>query len=144
SLPPDAVGGPHHATLMASSFTDDAVRNALTLRLSDIVASTVDITNDRAADGSAPGEGAGPEAAPVTVAPITPGGTAMLVLVVNNRGNIQDNFDLSVSGSNFIPGQLPAGWQVQLLTGAGAGDCSATGAVLSNTGLIPGGQSRVI
>lgn len=144
SLPPDAVGGPRHATLVASSVTDDTVRNALTLRLSDIVASTVDITNDRAADGSAPGEGAGPEVTPVTVAPITPGGTAMLVLVVNNRGSVQDNFDLAVSGSNFIPGQLPAGWQVQLLADASAGDCSATSAVLSNTGLIPGGQSRVI
>lgn len=144
SLPPDAVGGPRHATLVASSVTDDTVRNAVTLRLSDVVASTVDITNDRAADGSAPGEGAGPEATPVTVAPITPGGSAMLVLVVNNRGSVQDNFDLSVSGSDFIPGQLPAGWQVQLLSDAGAGDCSATSAVLSNTGLIPGGQSRVI
>jgi trimeric autotransporter adhesin len=144
SLPPDAVGGPRHATLAASSVTDETVRNAVTLRLADIVASTVDITNDRAADGSAPGEGAGPEAAPVTVVPITPGGSAMLVLVVNNRGSVQDNFDLSVSGSDFIPGQLPAGWQVQLLSDAGAGNCSATSAVLSNTGLIPGGQSRVV
>ena len=142
TLPPDALGGPFEVTKMARSVTDPQVTNAVSDILISILANSVDLTNDVPVNGSAPGEGAGPEAAPVQTVNVVPGEQAMLQLVVNNTGARQDSYSLAVSDTDFAPGQLPAGWQLGFYRDGGGGDCATLGAVINNTGLIPAGESR--
>tara|TARA_Y100001934_G_scaffold43805_1_gene52847 strand:- start:845 stop:3712 length:2868 start_codon:yes stop_codon:yes gene_type:complete len=144
TLPPDALGGPFEVTKVARSVTDPQVSNAVTDVLTSILANSVDLTNDQPVNGSAPGEGAGPEATPVQTVNVAPGEQAVLRLVVNNTGARQDSYDLAVSDSDFVPGQLPAGWQVAFYRDGGNGDCATVGAALTNTGLIPAGDNLLV
>lgn len=144
TLPPDALGGPFEVTKVARSITDPQVTNAVSDVLASILANSVDLTNDLPVNGSAPGEGAGPEATPVQTLNVAPGEQAMLRLVVNNTGARQDSYTLAVSDTDFTPGQLPAGWQVAFYRDGGNGDCATVGAALNNTGLIPAGDNRLV
>lgn len=144
TLPPDALGGPFEVTKVARSVTDPQVSNAVSDVLTSILANSVDLTNDQPVNGSAPGEGAGPEATPVQTVNVAPGEQAVLRLVVNNTGARQDSYDLAVSDTDFTPGQLPSGWQVTFYRDGGNGDCTTVGASLNNTGLIPAGDNRLV
>ncbi|MBF6723738.1 hypothetical protein HN240_19350, partial [Acinetobacter baumannii] len=129
-------------TLRATSNTDPAVNNALSNRLTVIASAGVDLTGQRPVDGSAPGEGNGPEAQPVTTLNLAPGASGLLPVYINNTGSRDDTFDLAYSNGNFSAGALPAGWQVALLADGGAGDCSTVGGAVANTGPIPAGGHR--
>ena len=143
-LPPNALGGPFQVTKVASSVTDPQVRNAVTDTLISIATNSVDLTNDQPVNGSAPGEGPGPEASPVRSLSVAPGSRGTFVLYVNNTGPRQDSYDLHASNSNFNPGQLPAGWAVAFYRDGGSGDCSANGVTITNTGLVPAGSQRLV
>lgn len=144
SLAADAQGGPFQVTLRATSNTDTVVSNAVSDRLTAIATAGVDLTGERPADGSAPGEGAGPGTAPLSTLTLAPGARGVLPVYVNNTGGRGDTFDLAYSDSNFSAGTLPDGWQVAFLADGGSGDCSSVGAVLSNTGVIAAGANRLL
>lgn len=142
-LPVQATGGPFEATLYARSLTDVDVTNAVSNILLLIDQNEVDLTNDQAVNGSAPGEGAGPEGSPVRTLTLAPGQTGTFHLYVNNTGARQDNYALQASGSNFAAGQLPSGWQVSFHQDAGGGDCLAIGPSVDGSGVVPAGASRL-
>ncbi|PHR64113.1 hypothetical protein [Alcanivorax sp.] len=145
TLPPDATGGPFEVTKIARSTLDAQVSNAATDVLLGITSNSVDVTNDTPVNGSAPGEGAGPEGAPVQTLSIAPGNSGVLTLVINNTGVSQDNYALAVSDSlPFVANQLPAGWQVEFFQDGGGADCSSLGAAMVQTGLIPAGGHRLV
>ena len=143
-LPPDALGGPYMVTQRARSTSDTSVVNAVTDVLLSVVANSVDVTNDQPVNGSAPGEGAGPEATPVRTLSIAPGSQGVLVLYINNTGARQDSYDLQFSDSNFNAGQLTGGWQVAFHRDGGNGNCSQLGSELTNTGLVPASGRRLV
>ena len=145
TLPPDAVGGPFEVTKVARSVLDTQVSNAVSDVLLGVTSNSVDVTNDSPIDGSAPGEGAGPEGAPVQTISVAPGGNGVLTLVINNTGVRQDNYTLAASDSlPFVANQFPTGWQVRFFQDGGAADCSSLGAAMVQTGLIPAGQHRLV
>ena len=140
--------GPFDITKRATSNANSSVSNAVTDRLASITAASVDLTNDQpaAGDGSAPGEGQGPELTPVTTATVAPGEQATFTLFVNNTSERQDNYSLTVSdtATPFTPGQLPAGWQVRFFDDGGNGDCSTQGQAISATPtIVSGGNVQV-
>ena len=143
-LPPDVLGGPFAVTKIARSVSDTSVSNAVSDILLAITTNNVDLTNDQPVNGSAPGEGVGPEATPVRTLSIAPGGQGAFVVYINNTGARQDTYELQVSSSNFSPGQLPAQWQVAWHRDGGTGDCSSLGPALTNSGLVPAGGQRLM
>ena len=144
TLPPDALGGPFTVTKIARSVSDTSVSNAVSDILLAITTNSVDLTNDQPVNGSAPGEGAGPEATPVRTLSIAPGSHGAFVVYINNTGARQDTYDLQASTTNFTPGQLPSQWQVAWHRDGGSGDCSSLGVVQTNSGLVPAGGSRLM
>ncbi|MDN3553517.1 hypothetical protein QWY74_08575 [Halomonas almeriensis] len=147
-LPPDATGGPYDVTKVATSNTDASVSNAVTDRLTAISENSVDITNNAEADGNggAPGEGIGPETAPVNENQVAPGNTTTFNLFINNTSDRQDSYALAYSDtlSPFEANQLPDGWQVEFFNDGGSGDCSALGEAISTTPLIPADKSHQV
>lgn len=141
-LPPSATGTtPYSVTLNATSFKDDSQSNPAINTLNSIGANSVDLTNDLALDSTPvpatgiPGQGAGPEPAPVTVNNAMPGSKTEFVLYVNNTSTVADNFNLQTStDSSFATIALPAGWQVRFL--------DEQGKVITNTGTIAAGTSK--
>lgn len=143
SLPPEATGGPFEVTKIARSTLDVTLSNAVSDVLLGISGNSVDVTNDIPVNGSAPGEGIGPEAAPVQTLSVAPGSRGVLTLVINNTGASQDNYTLAVSASlPFVENSLPTSWQVDFFQDGGAADCSTLGAAMTETGLIPAGGNR--
>ncbi|MCW4149537.1 hypothetical protein OM427_08350 [Halomonas sp. 18H] len=146
-LPPDATGGPYDVTKVATSNTDASVSNAVTDRLTAISENSVDITNDAEADGNggAPGEGIGPETAPVNENQVAPGNTTTFNLFINNTGARQDSYALTYSDADpFVANQLPDSWQVEFFNDGGSGDCSTLGEAISKTPLIPADESHQV
>lgn len=137
-------GGPFTVTLRATSRTDPTISNAVSDRLTVVTVAGVDLSAERRADGSAPGEGIGPESQPVQTLTLAPGESGVLPVYVNNTSGRGDTYDLAYSDGNFSAGTLPAGWRVSFLADGGAGDCSATGGAIANTGLIPAGGHRLL
>lgn len=145
SLAPDETGGSYDVTKIARSSADPTVSNAVTDRLRGIDVAGVDITNDEAITGSALGEGAGPEASPVSTLSLGAGETASFVLFINNTAALADNFDLSYSDTIFTPGSLPEGWTLRFSLDGGSGDCSQPSEdSISNTGDIAGGEALLV
>ena len=145
TLPSSAVGGPFELTMIARSTTDEQVSNAVSDILPGISASSVDVTNDIPVSGGAPGEGVGPEAAPVQTLAVAPGSRGTLTLVINNTGASQDSYSLAVSDSApFVANQLPAGWQLEFFEDSGSADCSSLGSAMTQTGVIPAGGHQLI
>lgn len=149
-LPASATGSSLSATLTATSKLDNSKSDPVTMTLTEITANSVDLTlTDSlttstpagAADGgNAPstGFGAGPEALALTPhKAANPGTTTTFVLKLNNTSATSDNYDLAAStDSTFAVVSLPAGWTVILKADGGAGNCSTTGAVISNSGVV--------
>ena len=144
TLPPDALGGPYSVTMMARSISDASVSNAVSDILLAVLANSVDLTNDQPVNGSAPGEGAGPEASPVRTLSIAPGSQGAFVVYINNTGPRQDNYELQASSNNFSAGALPDQWQVAWHRDGGSGDCSSLSGALTSSGLVPAGGSRLM
>lgn len=131
------------ATLRARSISDQTAINAVTNRVGEIAASSVDLTNDIA---GVAGAGFGPEAAPVTTLNIAPGTSGVFLLVVENKGTRPDTFLLDYSSqAPFVSGALPAGWSLTLTQDGGNQDCSVTGAAASGPFVVlPGAANRKI
>lgn len=130
-LPASAsAGGPYSVQKTATSSVDPTQKTNVTDTLTTINASTVDLTNTSAynAGTPAPGQGAGPEASPVTTLSVNPGSPATFTLFVNNLSNVSDSYVLQAStDSTFATQVLPSGWTVTFLNGTTA---------VTNTGLI--------
>ncbi len=137
-LPAGTSGvGAFNVTKTARSVLDPTQSNTVIDRLGAITSNSVDLTNNTALPG-APGAGAGPEGSPVTTNTVSPGASTTFTLVVNNTGPSADNYDLSVVGA------LPSGWTVLFKADGGVGNCSTTGANITNTSSINSGASRVV
>jgi trimeric autotransporter adhesin len=135
TLPPGAsLGGPFNATLTAASRFNAAVSDTIVDTLTAITANTVDLRNGAA---NTLGTGAGPEGSPVTTNSVNPGASTTFTLKVNNTVGAADSYNLSAStDSTFATSVLPGGWTVTFRADGGSGDCSSTGATLSNTGVV--------
>jgi uncharacterized repeat protein (TIGR01451 family) len=131
----------------ATSSVNTAVSATATDTLSAISAASVDLTNNSAYNATtpAPGQGPGPEATPVVTNTAAPGATTTFVVFANNRGAAADNYNLAASTvSSFASTTLPTGWTVVFKADGGAGNCSTTGATLTNTGSVAAGGNVVI
>ena len=133
TLPAGATGGPYSVGKTATSkFDPTKTANAFD-QLTAITASTVDLTN-----GGALGAGPG-TAAIITTNSTNPGTTTRFTLNANNGGATGDTYNLAVTSV------LPAGWTVVFRDTAGVVNLTpGTGAVVTNTGLVAGGASKLI
>lgn len=141
TLPPSATntGAPFNLSKTATSVLNPATSSTTTDTLTAIAANAVDVTNNAAFNGGAPapGQGAGPEVSAVVTNTVNPAASTTFTLYINNRGPSPDNYNLGASTSaTFATTALPSGWTVTFKADGGAGNCSSTGATLSNTGAI--------
>jgi trimeric autotransporter adhesin len=149
NLPASATnaGAPFTVQKTATSSVNTAVSATATDTLSAISAAAVDLTNNSPYNATtpAPGQGAGPEASPVVTNAAAPGTTTTFILVANNRGAAADNYNLAASTvASFATTTLPTGWTVTFKADGGSGNCSTTGATLTNTGSVAGGSDLVV
>jgi uncharacterized repeat protein (TIGR01451 family) len=131
ALPPGASGVNVNYTVRktATSRNDPAVSATADDVLVTVTTGGVDLRNS---DGS--GAGAGPEAAAQVSNNANPGTVTTFTLVVQNLGAAADSFDLAASTDvSFGSLTLPAGWTV--------GFRNAGGAIITSTGVLPGGGS---
>jgi trimeric autotransporter adhesin len=140
-LPASATGtGPFTVNKTARSTVDPTKSATTADTLSAIAPATMDVTNNSATGAGVPGAGAGPEAAAQVTNTTNPGTTTTFVVVANNTGPIPDSYNLGASTvSSFATTTLPAGWTVVFKADGGAGNCSTTGATITNTGSVAAG-----
>jgi trimeric autotransporter adhesin len=141
TLPPNATnsGAPFTLTATATSVFDATKSANATDTLSAISPAAVDVTNNLPYNAvtPAPGQGPGPEAAAVVTNATNPGTSTTFIVIANNRGPAPDNYNLGASTvANFSSQSLPAGWTVTFKADGGAGNCSTTGATITNTGTV--------
>ena len=135
-LPPAASGGPYQVGKTATSVADPTKFATATDALTQIVGSTVDVTNNSALPG-APGAGAGPEGSAVVTQATNPGTTAQITLYVNNTSAVNDAYNLDASTDpTFAALTLPAGWSVTFRDGLGN--------VITGTGSIGAGGNSLV
>ena len=133
TLPAGATGGPYSVSKTATSKFDPTKTAVATDTLTGITASTVDLTN-----GGVLGAGPGLPAI-VTTNSTNPGTTTRFTLNANNGGVTGDTYNLAVTSV------LPAGWTVEFRDTAGVVNLTpGTGTVVTNTGLVAGGASKLI
>lgn len=144
TLPPSATnaGAPFTVAKTATSVVDPTKSVTVQDTLQAIASASVDLRNNTAAG---PGAGAGPEAAPVVTNTVATGASTVFTLVTNNTGPSPDNYNLGASTvSTFATQTLPAGWTVTFRADGGAGNCSTTGATITNTGSVAAGGLSVV
>ena len=137
-------------TKTATSRFDPTKTDTVTDRLGAISANSVDLTNNTwrtdvapaggtAAAGNAAttGFGAGTLSV-ITTQSTNPGTATTFRLYLNNTSAVGDNYDLTVTSA------LPTGWTVVFRTDGGAGNCSTTGATITNSGTINAANSLLI
>lgn len=131
-------GSNFNITTVAVSVNDAAATNSMINTLLNIAAGSIDITNSSALGHSAAtGIGSGPESAPVSSFTVTPGGTAIVDLYINNTSDIAMDFDLSASiHADFSSVELPDFWQLEFMLDDNV--------VTSNTGLIEAGDHVLV
>ena len=142
-------------TKTATSRFDPTKTDTVTDRLGAISANSVDLTNNTwrtdvapaggtAAAGNAAttGFGAGTLSV-ITTQSTNPGTATTFRLYLNNTSAVGDNYDLTVT-SALPTGALPTGWTVVFRTDGGAGNCSTTGATITNSGTINAANSLLI
>lgn len=153
TLPATATGGAFSVTKTATSFYDSSKSNTVTDTLTTITGSTVDITNNYARGnalcdetGDACGYGAGPEASPVTTKTVDPGSSTTFTLYINNTSSVADSYDMLADddGTFATANDLPTGWTITFKLDGGAGDCSTTGATITNTGVINSSANKAL
>ena len=106
--------------------------------LTALTTASVDVTNNAPLGGTGvKGTGPGPEATAQVTNATNPNSSTTFVIVANNSGPIADTYNLGASTvSTFASQTLPTGWTVTFKADGGAGNCSTTGATLSNTGSV--------
>ena len=143
TLPPNATnaGAPFTVNKTATSVFDGTKTATTSDTLSAISSASVDLTNNTA---GGPGVGPGPGAVAVTNT-TNPGQTMTFTLVTNNTGPSPDTYTLGAStDSTFASQTLPTGWTVTFKADGGAGNCSTTGATITNTGSVAPGASATV
>jgi uncharacterized repeat protein (TIGR01451 family) len=157
-LPAGATSAiPVGATLTATSKLDSIKSNPAILTLTTITTNTVDLTLTTSRTDSSPAgtavigntasTGFGPGSAAVLTPHNTanPGATTSFVLKVNNTSPSADTYNLAAStDQTFASKTLPTGWTVTFKADGGAGDCTTSGAVISNTGVINAGTNATV
>ncbi len=136
-LPPDsATAVPSDATVTATSSNTPGVSDTVVDRITEITASTVDLTNNVSlAGGAVATDGSGVqatgEALAITTLSVTPSNatnTATFVLFVNNTSSLGDSYELKASTDNtFGTITLPTGWSVKFYVDADGTDGGADG-----------------
>ena len=133
----------------ATSKFDPTKLDTVTDRLASISANTVDMTNNTArtdvvpagtaAVGNAATTGFGPgTVTAVTTQSTNPGTATTFQLFLNNTSTVVDNYDLTVTSV------LPVGWVVAFKADGGVGNCSTTGATITNSGSLNAASSRLV
>lgn len=112
-----------------------ATPDTITLTISQVTASTVDLHNGDATNSSGAVAGASGQDTGqyIDTKSTKPGQATNFPLTIDNKGATGDNYNLSTSPT------LPAGWTVQYYLADGTGN--PTGAPITNTGNIPTGGS---
>jgi trimeric autotransporter adhesin len=144
TLPPNAsnAGAPFSIDKTATSAVDPTKFVTVTDTLQAISAASVDLRNTSA---TGPGAGAGPETGSVLTNITGPNSVSTFVLNVSNTGLSPDSYNLGASTvSNFGAVALPPGWTVSFRADGGLGNCSTTGATISNTGSLAAGASVAV
>jgi trimeric autotransporter adhesin len=123
------VAGPDNLdTIITSTPVDGGVVDTVTLRIVDVVAATVDLTN-----GNGGGTGPYDPATPVDAATTEAGQPYSFPVAVTNNGTSPDNFNLSAT--------VPPGWTVTFYEADDTtGVCSST--VVTNSGSIAAGATN--
>lgn len=113
-----AVSGPYTVRKTAVSLTSSAATDSVTDQLGEIVAASVDLTNNAPVDEPGVlGQGAGPEPTPVLTEPGALGETTTFLLYVNNTsalatGSYALSAGSAVDAAGEITAPLPLGWSV--------------------------------
>lgn len=146
-LPPNASGtGPFtvQKTARSTGSVSTVVSSTGTDTLTTINPAVVDLTNNLPAASGVPGFGAGPEASAQVTNTVNPGASTTFTLVMKNTGPVADTYDLAVGANSTLTTTLPSGWTVTFKADGGAGNCSTTGATITNTGTVTAGNSVVV
>lgn len=146
-LPANAAGaGPFTVNKTATSVIDPTKSATASDTLTAVTSASVDLTNNAPIGGvGVKGTGQGAEVAIQVTNTTAPGTSTTFVLVSNNTGPIADTYNLGASTvSNFSSIALPAGWTVTFKADGGSGNCSTTGATITNTGTVNAGTSATV
>lgn len=152
TLPANATGSNFNVVKRATSVVDPTKTDTVTDNLAAITVNVVDLSNNTTPTLSANGAGGATDAGTETnggnawSAPaINPGTSTTFSLLIENKVGAADNYNLSADSDNgFSPLNLPAGWTVTFRNDGGVGDCSTTGATITNTGTINAGASKLV
>ena len=133
---PNGYTGPITAPGLDTILTITPVHGTLpdniTLRITDITASKVDLHSGKDKDANTVNvvEGEGPYNSATTVTTVTtkPGVAGTFPIAVTNQGSTADNYNLGTEQA------LPSGWTVEYFVADSAGVCSST--KVTNTGAI--------
>ncbi|MBF7683087.1 DUF11 domain-containing protein [Acinetobacter sp. B5B] len=135
--PTPAPATPINAVLTSAPVSNSSASATDTIKLviSQVVASTVDLSNGDSTDskGTTPGASGQDTAQYIDTKSTKPGQAISFPLAVKNSGAIGDNYNLSTSVA------LPEGWTVQYYLTDLSGN--PTGGPITNTGNIPSGSS---
>jgi trimeric autotransporter adhesin len=122
----------------ATSFADPTISDTVTDKLDAIAASTVDVTNNAPSPTTAANGEGNTGTTVITTNTVDPGVSTAFVVYVKNKSTVADSYDLKVTSA------LPLNWIVLFKSDGGAGNCSTTGATLSNTGVISPNTSKLV
>lgn len=149
TLPPNATntGAPFIIAKTATSVFDPTKTATTNDQLTAVANSAVDATNNLPTAVGVPGVGvfANGEGAAQVTNTLNPGASTVFTIVANNTGPSPDSYNLGASTVNtFASVTLPAGWTVSFRADGGAGNCSTTGATITNTGSVASGGNVVV
>lgn len=139
TLPSSISGtGPFAINKTATSTVNPSVSSFVADTLTTVTSASVDLTNNAPKGTGVPGVGAGPEPTAVVTNTLNPGSSTTFILFANNTSSIADSYNLAAGSTTGFTG-LPAGWSVTFKADGGAGNCSTTGATITNTGTVAAG-----
>ena len=149
TLPPNATnaGAPFIIAKTATSVFDPTKSATTNDQLTAVASAAVDATNNLPTGAGVPGVGvfANGEGAAQVTNTLNPGAATVFTIVANNTGPSPDSYNLGASTVNtFASVTLPAGWTVSFRADGGAGNCSTTGATITNTGSVAAGGNVVV
>lgn len=149
TLPPNATnaGAPFIVAKTATSVFDPTKTATTNDQLTAVASAAVDATNNLPTGAGVPGVGvfANGEGAAQVTNTLNPGAATVFTIVANNTGPSPDSYNLGASTVNtFASVTLPAGWTVSFRADGGAGNCSTTGATITNTGSVAAGGNVVV
>jgi len=140
-LPANASGtGPFTVNKTATSTVTPSVSATAADTLTAITTATMQLTNNAPLGSAGAKGGNGPQATAVVTNATNPATTTTFILVANNTSAVADSYNLAASTvSTFASQTLPTGWAVTFKADGGAGNCSTTGATITNTGTVAAG-----